>query len=112
MRKISRKDGTGTPSAAPLVIGEDATPNPSAPPSPALSTTLIYELDDIPPPMKCAKYVDNMTTMKRLQGLEKSQCKVWLNIARWDVAKIYQHHLAGYQARQTQMKHTANLCAT
>lgn len=111
MSALRQEAGTGTPSVAPSVV-DDATPNPSAPPSPALSTTLIYELGNVPPPMKRAKRVDDQTMVKRLQGLDEAQRKVWLNIARRDVQKVYKHHLQGFQARQLQMKRTANLCTT
>ncbi|EJD03854.1 uncharacterized protein FOMMEDRAFT_82627 [Fomitiporia mediterranea MF3/22] len=101
----------GPDSAAASVAG-DITPVPSAPPSPSSSAALIYELGDVPPPMKRAKKVDDQIMYKRIMGLEEAQRKVWLNIARRDVAKVYKHHLAGYLTRQTQLKRTATLCST
>ncbi|KAI5124611.1 hypothetical protein M0805_004221 [Coniferiporia weirii] len=106
-----RTQEVGTPSAAASVAG-DITPTPSGPPSPALSATMIYEIGDIAPSMKRAKRVDEQTMYKRILGLEEAQRKVWLNIARRDVAKVYKHHLTGYQVRQLQLKRTATLCAT
>ncbi|THH07628.1 hypothetical protein EW145_g3261 [Phellinidium pouzarii] len=106
-----RAQEVGTPSAAASVAG-DITPTPSGPPSPALSATMIYEIGEVVPPMKRAKRVDEQTMYKRIMGLEEAQRKVWLNMSRRDVAKVYKHHLTGYQARQVQMKRTATLCST
>ncbi|KAL5535629.1 INO80 [Sanghuangporus sanghuang] len=100
-----------TGSAAPSIAG-DMTPMHSAPPSPSLSSTLIYEIGDVPPPMKRAKKVDDQIMYKRIMGLEETQRKIWLNIARRDVSKVYKHHLTGYQTRQLQTKRTAALCST
>lgn len=98
-------------STAPSVAG-DLTPMHSAPPSPSLSSTLIIEIGDVPPPMKRAKKVDDQIMYKRIMGLEEAQRKVWLNIARRDVPKVYKHHLAGLSTRQLQAKRTAALCST
>ena len=100
----------GQSSAAVSVAG-DVTPTPSGPPSPALSATLIYEVGENVPSMKKAKKVDEQVMAKRIMGLEESQKKVWLYIARRDVGKVYKHHLTGYQSRQLQAKRTAALCA-
>ncbi|KAG2108350.1 DNA-binding domain-containing protein [Suillus clintonianus] len=46
---------------------------------------------------------------KRLKHLEEAQKKVWTNIARRDVAKVYKYAAMGYQARQGQHKRLATL---
>lgn len=93
-------------------VAGDRTPTPSVPPSPALSATLIYEIGDVIPPLKRAKKVDDQVMAKRIQGLEEAQKKVWLNIARRDVAKVYKHHISGFQIRINQTKRIAALCAS
>lgn len=92
-------------------VAGDMTPVPSVPPSPALSATMVYEIGDVVPPMKRAKRVDEQTMIKRIAALEEAQRKVWTNIARRDVAKVYKHHLLGFQLRQTQCKRTAILAS-
>ena len=69
------------------VIG-DVTPAVSRPNSPLPSNTTVYELDDLIPPMKKAKKVDDTAMMKRIKSLEEAQRKVWTNIARRDVSKV------------------------
>ena len=67
----------------------DVTPAVSRPTSPALAhTPMVYELDEIIPPMKKAKKVDDNAMIKRIKSLEEAQRKVWTNIARRDVAKV------------------------
>ena len=67
----------------------DITPAVSRPTSPAPThTPMVYELDEIIPPMKKAKRVDDSAMMKRIKSLEEAQRKVWTNIARRDVAKV------------------------
>jgi DNA helicase INO80 len=67
----------------------DDTPAVSRPTSPALAhTSMVYELDEIIPPMKKAKKVDDTAMIKRIKSLEEAQRKVWTNIARRDVAKV------------------------
>lgn len=101
----------GPPSASASVAG-DVTPAASVPPSPALSASVIYELGDIAPPLKKAKKIDDAAMQKRLSALEDAQRKVWTNIARRDVAKVYKYHLQGFQARQLQHKRTALQAST
>ena len=67
----------------------DVTPAVSRPTSPALThTSMVYELDELIPPMKKAKKVDDNAMLKRIKSLEEAQRKVWTNIARRDVAKV------------------------
>ena len=81
---------SGLGSAAGSVAG-DATPSASRPASPALTVTsaVVYELDEVVPPLKRAKKIDDSAMAKRLKSLEEAQRKVWTNIARRDVAKVY-----------------------
>jgi DNA helicase INO80 len=46
----------------------------------------VYELDEIVPPLKRAKKIDENAMAKRLKNLEEPQKKVWTNIARRDIA--------------------------
>ena len=81
-------DGLGIGSAAGSVAG-DVTPSASRPVSPALTaTSVVYELDEVVPPLRRAKKVDENAMAKRLKTLEEAQKKVWTNIARRDVAKV------------------------
>lgn len=74
----------------PSSIHGDVTPAVSRPNSPGpTNTTMVYELDEQIPPMKRAKKVDDAAMMKRIKSLEEAQRKVWTNIARRDVAKVY-----------------------
>lgn len=81
---------SGLGSAAGSVAG-DVTPSASRPASPALTvtSTVVYELDEVVPPLKRAKKVDDSAMAKRLRSLEEAQRKVWTNIARRDIAKVY-----------------------
>lgn len=81
-------EGLGIGSASASVAG-DITPSASRPVSPALTaTSVVYELDEIVPPLKRAKKIDENAMVKRLKNLEEAQKKVWTNIARRDVAKV------------------------
>lgn len=84
---LSLRAELGPPSASVSIAG-DMTPIPSVPPSPALSTAMIYEIGEVAPPLRRAKRVDENTMLKRVTALEEAQRKVWLNIARRDVAKV------------------------
>lgn len=83
-------DLLGLGSTAPSVSG-DVTPaiSISRPVSPLASTGPVFELDEIIPPLKRAKKVDDTAMLKRVKTLEEAQRKVWTNIARRDVAKVW-----------------------
>ncbi|KAI0778036.1 SNF2 family N-terminal domain-containing protein [Trametes elegans] len=100
----------GVGSAAASVSG-DVTPVGSRPASPALTniSATVYELDEAIPPLKKARKVDDAAMMKRVKTLEEAQRKVWMNIARRDVAKVYKYHVAGYQTRRQQLSRLATL---
>ncbi|KAJ3558033.1 hypothetical protein NM688_g1148 [Phlebia brevispora] len=61
------------------------------------------------PALKKAKRIDDMGMWKRVKTLEEAQRKVWTNIARRDVVKVYRYHSQGYQARQSQLKRIATM---
>ncbi|KIP12607.1 hypothetical protein PHLGIDRAFT_98060 [Phlebiopsis gigantea 11061_1 CR5-6] len=48
---------------------------------------------------------------KRVKALEEAQRKVWTNIARRDVGKVYRFHSSGFQARQTIINRVATQCS-
>ncbi|GLB36274.1 putative DNA-binding domain containing protein [Lyophyllum shimeji] len=92
----------------------DATPalSISRPPSPAaLSLGIIFELNESIPPLKKAKKVEDHVMAKRVRALEEAQRKVWTNIARRDIAKVYKYQVSGYQARQSQMERIAKVAS-
>jgi DNA helicase INO80 len=108
----------------PPSVAGDATPAYSRPVSPAPTvSSVVYELDELIPPLKKAKKVDEAAMLKRVKALEDAQRKVWTNIAKRDVAKVseaqthrteslivsqvYRYMLSGYQARQSQLERTA-----
>ncbi|KAI8995491.1 SNF2 family N-terminal domain-containing protein [Trametes punicea] len=100
----------GVGSAAASISG-DVTPAGSRPASPAptnISATM-YELDETIPPLKRARKVDDAAMVKRIKTLEEAQRKVWMTIARRDVAKVYKYHVAGYQTRRQQLGRLATL---
>ncbi|KAG1843860.1 SNF2 family N-terminal domain-containing protein [Suillus tomentosus] len=102
-------EGLGIASAGASVAG-DIKPSASRPVLPALTaTSVVYELDDIIPPLKRAKKIDENAVAKRLKTLEEAQKKVWTNITRREVAKVYKYAAMGYQARQGQLKRLAAL---
>ncbi len=80
----------GIHSASASVSG-DVTPVGSRPASPALTnvSAAVYELDESIPPLKKAKKIDDASMWKRVRGLEEAQKKVWTNIARRDIVKVY-----------------------
>ncbi|KAG6911866.1 hypothetical protein DXG01_000113 [Tephrocybe rancida] len=101
------------PSHPPSAFG-DVSPaiSTSRPPSPvALTSGIIFELDDTIPPLKKAKKVDDHAMVKRVKTLEESQRKVWTNIARRDIAKVYKYQVSGYQARQSQVERIAKVAS-
>ncbi|EEB92285.1 hypothetical protein MPER_09231, partial [Moniliophthora perniciosa FA553] len=55
--------------------------------------------------------MDDATMLKRVKALEEAQRKVWTNIARRDVAKVYKYHALGYQARILQSERIAKLAS-
>ena len=72
-----------------LSIEGDMTPAMSrhASPSPTVSS-IIYEFDEVIPPLKKAKKLDDAAMLKRVKTLEENQRKVWTNIAKRDVSKV------------------------
>ncbi|KAJ3517373.1 hypothetical protein NLJ89_g556 [Agrocybe chaxingu] len=96
----------------PSSLPGDITPAASRPSSPVpTNTTMVYEIGEQPPPMKRAKKVDDNAMAKRIKSLEEAQRKVWTNIARRDVAKVYKYHATGYQTRQSQVERIAKLAS-
>ncbi|CAK5264971.1 unnamed protein product [Mycena citricolor] len=85
-------------------VASDVTPalsRPSSRPSSPgpIANPYYFELDEQIPPLKKAKKVDDSVMIKRLRTLEETQRKVWTNIARKDVAKVYKYHVSGYEAK-------------
>jgi DNA helicase INO80 len=106
--ELDNEQGRPSPSS---LMG-DVTPGVSRPTSPSFThTPMVYELDEPIPPMKKAKKVDDNAMMKRIKSLEEAQRKVWTNIARRDVAKVYKYHSQGYQLRQSQLERIAKLAS-
>ena len=50
---------------------------------------IVYDLGDVPPPLKKARKVDEAGMSKRVKTLEEAQKKVWTNIARRDIIKVW-----------------------
>ncbi|KAJ7619158.1 SNF2 family N-terminal domain-containing protein [Mycena polygramma] len=90
-------------------IASDITPALSRPSSPTLTATFYFELDEPIPPLKKAKKVDDGIMVKRLKTLEESQRKVWTNIARREVAKVYKYHILGLNAKVNQAERLAKI---
>ncbi|KAG6879735.1 hypothetical protein C0992_012338 [Termitomyces sp. T32_za158] len=102
------------PSSNPPSAFGDITPpvSISRPPSPVpITSGIIFELSDDIPPLKKAKKVDEHAMAKRLKTLEESQRKVWTNIARRDIAKVYKYQVSGYQSRQSQVERIAKVAS-
>lgn len=95
-----------------LSASADVTPAISRPASPVVApSTFVYELDEQIPSLKKAKKMDDSAIMKRVKALEEAQRKVWTNIARRDIAKVYKYHALGYQSRQSQMERIAKVAS-
>ncbi|KAJ7170009.1 SNF2 family DNA-dependent ATPase [Mycena filopes] len=90
-------------------IASDITPALSRPPSPTLTATFYFELDEPIPPLKKAKKVDDGVMVKRLKTLEEAQRKVWTNIARREVAKVYKFHVLAVAAKLNQQERLAKI---
>ncbi|KAI0348677.1 hypothetical protein BDW22DRAFT_1320092 [Trametopsis cervina] len=92
-------------------LSRDGSPLGSRAPSPALTniSTTFFELDEAIPSLRKAKRVDEAGMWKRVKSLEEAQRKVWTNIARRDVVKVYRYHSGGYQSRQAQLKRIATM---
>ncbi|KAJ7181791.1 SNF2 family DNA-dependent ATPase [Mycena crocata] len=90
-------------------ISSDITPALSRPTSPTLTSTFYFEQDEPIPPLKKAKKVDDGVILKRLKTLEESQRKVWTNIARREVAKVYKYHVLGFHAKVNQAERLAKV---
>ncbi|KAH9019839.1 SNF2 family DNA-dependent ATPase [Lactarius pseudohatsudake] len=99
--------------SAPASVAGDLTPGGSRPPSPTLTATsaTVFEMDTIIPPLKKAKKVDDTTMLKRIKTLEEAQRRVWKNIARREIPKMYKYCAMGYQQRQVQCKRVATLAS-
>jgi DNA helicase INO80 len=70
-------------------LSGEETPVASRPASPVPTVmSTIYELDEVIPPLKKARKVDDATMVKRVRNLEEAQRKVWTNIARSHVVKV------------------------
>ncbi|KIK71158.1 hypothetical protein GYMLUDRAFT_317892 [Collybiopsis luxurians FD-317 M1] len=103
--------GQEIPSIPPSIAG-DITPSISRASSPApVNTGVIFELGEVIPPLKKAKKMDDATMLKRVKALEEAQRKVWTNIARRDVVKVYKYHSVGLQARLAQSERIAKLAS-
>lgn len=86
----------------------DVTPAMSRPASPALTvSSIVYEFDHVIPPLKKAKRLDDAAMLKRVKTLEENQRKVWTNIAKRDVSKVYRFRIMGYQAKEQQSERIA-----
>ncbi|KAG6832455.1 hypothetical protein H0H92_001501 [Tricholoma furcatifolium] len=98
----------------PPSVSGDVTPavSISRPSSPITVTPgVIFDLTEEIPPLKKAKKVDDQVMVKRLKALEESQRKVWTNIARRDIAKVYRYQLSGYQAHLSQVERIAKVAS-
>ncbi|KAF9532053.1 SNF2 family N-terminal domain-containing protein [Crepidotus variabilis] len=99
-------------SSRPASVLGDVTPAHSRGTSPVpINTSMVYELDEVLPPLRKAKKVDDFTLVKRVKTLEESQKKTWTNIARRDVVKVYKIHTTGYNTRQIQLERIAKLAS-
>jgi DNA helicase INO80 len=70
-------------------VSADATPAASRLSSPALTaSSVVFGLEEVIPPLRKAKRVDDNAMLKRVKALEEAQRKVWTNIAKRDVARV------------------------
>ncbi|KIJ23808.1 hypothetical protein M422DRAFT_786064 [Sphaerobolus stellatus SS14] len=110
-----------TPSVAGSIIGvsHDVTPLPSTPSSPALTAVTIqgtvpgfWPLNEPIPPLKKPKKLDHAQAAKRVFALEEAQRRVWHNIARKDVVRVYKYHASGYAVKTNHHKRLASMAAS
>ncbi|GJE85992.1 SNF2 family N-terminal domain-containing protein [Phanerochaete sordida] len=107
------QEALGLSGSISATASRDITPAGSRAPSPALTTgsAAIWELDEVIPALKKARRIDDAGMWKRVKSLEDMQRKIWTNIAKRDIVKVYRYHTAGYQARQAQTKRVATQAA-
>ncbi|KAF8640916.1 hypothetical protein AX17_000564 [Amanita inopinata Kibby_2008] len=100
-------DDAESASHPPSVAG-DVTPAMSRPASPApTASSIVYDFDEIIPPLRKAKKLDEAAMLKRVKTLEENQRKVWMNIAKRDVTKVYRFRIMGYQSKEQQLERIA-----
>ncbi|PFH54596.1 hypothetical protein AMATHDRAFT_52228 [Amanita thiersii Skay4041] len=100
-------DDLESASHPPSVAG-DVTPAISRPASPAPTiSSIVFDFDEIIPPLKKAKRLDDASMLKRVKTLEENQRKVWTNIAKRDVTKVYRLRFLGYQSKEQQLERIA-----
>ncbi|KAI0082175.1 hypothetical protein K474DRAFT_1655508 [Panus rudis PR-1116 ss-1] len=104
------QEALGVASTAPSVVG-DATPSVSraVSPTPTNLSATMYELDEVIPKLKPARRVDDAIMMKRIKVIEEAQKKVWTNIARRDIPKVYRYTTQSYLVRQSINKRAATM---
>ncbi|KAF8330420.1 P-loop containing nucleoside triphosphate hydrolase protein [Cantharellus anzutake] len=68
-----------------------------------------YHLDEQIPEPKKGKKADHLVLARRLVALEDAQRKVWLNIARKDIPKVYRFHSQGYSHKISHHKKLSGL---
>ncbi|KAF8584484.1 hypothetical protein K439DRAFT_1566811 [Ramaria rubella] len=97
----------------------DATPVPSAPPSPTLTAVSslgfgpgFWPLDESIPPLKKPKKMEHTQAIKRVVALEEAQRRVWLTIARKDVVRAYKYHASGHMVKNGHHKRLASMAAS
>ncbi|KAF8527985.1 SNF2 family N-terminal domain-containing protein [Hysterangium stoloniferum] len=71
-----------------------------------------WPLDELIPSLKKPKKLDQAQAAKRVMALEESQRRVWLNIARKDVVRVYKYHATGYAVKSGHHKRLASMAAS
>lgn len=84
-----------SPSVPANALPFDITPMPSAPPSPTIVCSSLqgiapgfWPLNEPIPPMNRPKKLDQSQAVKRVLAIEEAQRRVWINIARRDIARV------------------------
>lgn len=104
--------GTATPSGRFLDNGDPDSfyGSGSMPASPA-SGALVFEMDELIPPLPKGVKLEGEALAQRLQQLEGAQHKVWLQIARRDIPKAYRYYQQGQSMKVHHNKRVAQHAA-
>ncbi|GJJ09521.1 hypothetical protein Clacol_003744 [Clathrus columnatus] len=105
------------PSANALSL--DITPMPSAPSSPVIMSSVLpgiapgfWPLNEPVLPLKRPKKLDQAHAAKRVMAIEEAQRRIWLNIARRDIIKVYRYHSTGFGVKAGHHKRLASMAAS
>ncbi|EJD52138.1 hypothetical protein AURDEDRAFT_111600 [Auricularia subglabra TFB-10046 SS5] len=104
--------GTATPSGRFLDNGDpDSVYGSGSMPASPASGALVFEMDEIIPPLPKGVKLEGEALAQRLQQLEAAQHKVWLQIARRDIPRAYKYYNQGQSMKAHHSRRISLHCA-